>query len=72
MRRCVVSDVVLALVAGFAEGLGALGEAAHREGVGDRVQHDVLGAQAVLLPPMAARQRAELLGKLVSRERASK
>ena len=68
MRRCVVSDVVLALVAGCAEGLGALGEAAHREGVGDRVQHDVLGAQAVLLPPVAARQRAELLGKLVSSE----
>ena len=45
-----------------------MGEAAHREGVGDRVQHDVLGAQAVLLPPMAARQRAELLGKLVSSE----
>ena len=68
MRRCVVSDVVLALVTGCAEGIGALGEAAHREGVGDRVQHDVLGAQAVLLPPMAARQRAELFGMLVSSE----
>ena len=58
------SDFVLTVVAGFAEGIGAFGEAAHREGVGDRVQHDVLRAQVVLLPGMTSRQRAELLSEL--------